>query len=145
MAKTSAERVSEWRERVTLKADYFHDLDKDRIARLGLDMADRTPEYAAVRAMCLNYPAVKVAPSGVGYISGGKLEVYYGDEHNRPSVRDMIAAFVALREISSLPVQIIYATNAGGGWTTSNDLEPAASAVRHDVQKLRELGMWTKK
>ena len=145
MAKTSAERVSEWRERVTLKSDYFHDLDKDRIARLGLDMADQTPEYAAVRAMCLNYPAVKVAPSSVGHTSSGSLEVYYGDEHNRPSETDMIAAFVALREISSLPVSIIYATNSGGGWTTSSDLDPAAVSVRHDVQKLRELGMWTKK
>lgn len=147
MAKPITQRVKEYRGRLALRASYYEALNDHRVSTLGLGLDASSPEERAVREMCLNYPPVSVAPSAIGWMDGDRacIEVWYLDDRRRPSLKDMAAAFAALREITSAEIQIAYTTHEGCGAPDEGALVSEAALVFSEVRQLREAGLWFRK
>lgn len=146
MAKPTNERAREYRARLALRASFFNALNDHRIAGMDLSIGSTTPEERAVREMCLNLPHVRVAPSEIGWPGPGPyIEVAYLDPTRRPRLEDMAAAYAALREITSAPVQMFYITDEGAGQPDEEALKAEAGVIAAEVRQLRDAGMWFKK
>lgn len=133
MAKSSTERHMDWRNRVTLKARIFDDLNAERAARIRQAFpGDDRPEVRAVVEFFANYPRCQHAPRLIDLRNGT-----WCVDMDPWSATEAICAYVALEEASSLPV-------------TVNGLVPLPSerasfswrAVVDEVAEMRALGLW---
>lgn len=137
MPKTESERNAEWRERLLLRNEFFQDADQRRRDRLRGDiLKDETPEAKALIAFFHAYPRCHTLPDSVGLDGSGWLVIL---DHYAMTFIEAAAAFVALSEITSIPVRVeSYGDGSGGQWTD----ETLITQVRDEVAAMRRLGMW---
>lgn len=139
MAKSTAERVGEWRRRMVLRAQYFEHLNEDRVLRLGFDPADTRPEYLAIRRCMEAYPRAKTAPVSVDF-SAAEGGWFIEFDYDASSESDWAACALAMAEITSAPVCIHAAGDGKGFMFTGLDV-PGIAAVRAEIEDLRSSGM----
>lgn len=143
MAKTSAERVQEWRERLNMKASFYETLDAQRRRALdfGLcqNLSNDTPEFRQVRTFITAYPYAVNVPVFVGRDALTGYEVGYGSAEPRDLEVALVA--VALAEITSAPIAV---TGFGpdGGWLKDGRANEHFSFVQQEVADMRRLGIW---
>lgn len=128
MPKTSAERQAVWRERTTLKAALFDDLDEQRRERIRAAYAgDGRPEVCALIEFFARYPRCSEPPQAVNF-RNGIWSVHLAREYDIEAA----AAKIAMGEVTSLPVVVV-------------GCSPPASTterVRDEVAELRRLNLW---
>lgn len=152
MAKTMAERQAEYRARMLLRADLFEAANDARQRALQArfeELGDpKTPEeryarkYFMNNPLCFNFPSMGEMLDHEGNPSP-TLGAWFG---SRPDERDVAAWFLAIREISSIPLWADWGLGdgAGGGASSVEGLDDknAARVVQEMTDTLRRTGLW---
>jgi hypothetical protein len=138
MATTSAERVSAWRQRLALKADFFDHLNAERVRRLGFDPADDRPEYAAVRAYMANYPRASSAP----LVAFSREEGGWFVDFERHDPTDEAVAALAMLSVTSAAVFIRVCGDGSGSMVPASEAVARQPQVRAEIDEMKRLGLW---
>lgn len=139
MARTSAERVTAWRQRLALKASFFDDMNEKRVRRLSFDQADTRPEYAAIRSYMTNYPRAETAP--LVSFSGGEGGWFVDFE--RPGPFDAAVAALAMLSVTSATVFIRVIGDGSGGMEDARAVVARNPHVRAEIEEMKRLGLWS--
>lgn len=144
-AKTHAERQAEYRDKQQVRARHFghlNDLRQKALLESGAGgiLDDKSPEAAAIVRMFMALPLCHRLPHSVdlGIDPNKNCEpcflVYFAYEHNR---FEQAAARLAIKEISSIPVYVTLNDKK-----RDPDPERTLDYVKHEVQQLRDAGVW---
>lgn len=132
MAKTSTERHMDWRNRVTLKARIFDDLNAERAARIRQAFpGDERPEVRAVVEFFANYPRCQAAPISIALQDE---KTWWVAMSSTASQHECAAAWVAMHEVTSMPVIVDTILLYGS--------KQMIEQVRDEVAEMRALGLW---
>ena len=133
MATTSAERQALWRGRVALRELFFIDLNAQRVERIKSGWGgDDRPEAKALLDFFVNYPRCETAPTLALDDQKGWLVCLPNG-----SAFEGAAAVVALREITSLPIEVTSMAPA-----EMRAYPGLVDKVRREVAEMRTLGLW---
>jgi hypothetical protein len=127
--KTLRQRQADWRGRRDLRSAFFEVLNDERLRKLKLNTPDDDrPEMRAIVDFFLAYPRCHNWPDKLELRNG----VWYIRCASGADYLEEAAAFVALSQITSLPIVIGLAP-----------LPPRAiDLVKQEVAELRRLNMW---
>lgn len=137
---SNARNQARWRERVTLKAAFFNDMDQRRAdtIRQTLDLG-RGPEHDRVREYLLNHPSCWSGVVSVGLEAGAQWCVLFDGEDDNARTCAAVA-LAALRSISSLPC--FAQSHRDGSAASLASTDPAVEAAAVTVSEMQDLGMW---
>ena len=137
---SNARNQARWRERVTLKAAFFNDMDQRRAdtIRRTLDLG-HGPEHDRVREYLLNHPSCWAGVLAISLETGAQWCVLFDGEDDNARTCAAVA-LAALRSISSLPC-FAQSFREGSSAALSSD-DPAVEAALVTVAEMKDLGMW---
>lgn len=150
-AKTHAERQAEYRDKQQVRARHFghlNDLRQKALLESGKHgiLDDKSPEAVALVKMFMALPLCHKLPWCVDVMNhrdrlndDGRayLLVNLPDGYNK---FEAAAAYLALREISSLPIEIAWPEENAQGY--DGDPEGTRQYVEYEVRQLRAAGVW---
>ena len=130
MSKSSTQRHMDWRRRLIFKASMFDQQNAERVERIKRAFAgEEIPEVLALASFFVNYPRCENPPHALEVDQGVLVVQLTG---NNPF--EAAAVYVAVAEVSSLPVEVLGAPASG----------LPLSQVRDEVAEMRALGLWGK-
>lgn len=139
MAKSASERMADWRERTTFKANFFDIFMEAREARFA-GSGIPSPEHKQVATFCARLPWVERAPAYVSPETGALVIGY----DQSVSDTDVAGAVLAARRISSLPVVIEHVADGSSARIDVKDGAYAREMVRLNdgIADMKRLGLW---
>ncbi len=143
MAKSTTQRVNEWRARIAIRASYFDELNATRIARLGFDPSDTRPEYLAIRRYMEAHPSATSAPISLSFDEeAGSWCVEF--DYDRSTDADHALAALALTATTSTPFYTC-AYGDGKGVAYGPMEQPALAERKAQIEELQDAGLWFRK
>lgn len=143
MAKTTTQRVNEWRGRMAIRASYFDRLNEARIAKLGFDPADTRPEYLAIRRYMEAHPLATCAPIAVEFDTDTGMWAVEFDYAGATDADHAVAA-LAMSDTTSAPFYTCAYGDGKGSWFGTNEA-PGLAERRAEIEELIEAGLWFRK
>jgi hypothetical protein len=131
-------RQEQYRKRVLLKARYFEESDRRRRASLrGAQPFGDWPEVRKVWGFFEAHPRATFVPT---ILVDDGWDVSCDRDADPDADFHLALAYVALKEISGLPVTATLVTDSGTG--VLDDEHPEVVSVRRELAELRDAGMW---
>jgi hypothetical protein len=139
LAKTLRQRQADWRGRRDMKSALFDIMNAERIRTLRETFsADNKPEAKALAEFFVSHPRCYRAPQLVAVDrDNGVLGAFMATGYN--SDQEAAAAYVALSEISSMPVKIVW---LGANPPAIPVRDELVELIRKEVDELKRLNLW---